>query len=212
MPVILTKNLQKKLDRMKLFNAVEKYINDYYKPTPFRVLKKVIIRCFTSPLDNMIPNISTRSNMGMFSIIADLVLRRPTGQTFSEKLMTLIKHKGRKPQEIYYKAAITKQHFSKIKNNIDYQPAKGTAIALAIALHLNLEETNDLLRRAGYILSHSIKSDLIVEYFINEKFYDVDEINIQLHSHGFQPLTNNREVKEEVSKKKKIINKFNYDN
>ena len=203
MPVILTKKLQKKLDKMKLFNAVEKYINDYYKPTPFRVLKKVLIRCFTSSLNN-IPNAAANSNMGMFSVIADLVLKRPTGQTFSERLMSLIKIKGKKPQEVYENAVITKQHFSKIKNNIDYQPAKGTAIALAISLHLDIEETNDLLRRAGYILSHSIKSDLVVEYFIKEKFYDVDEINIQLHNYGFNPLTNNREVKENSSKVKKI--------
>ena len=194
MPVILTKNLQKKLDKIKLFNDIEKYINDYYRPAPFKVLKKIIIRCFSSPLDNII-GAAAKSSRGMLSIISDLVLRRPIGQTFSERLITLIKIKGMKPRDVYFKADITKQHFSKIKNNIDYQPAKGTAIAFALALNLNVEETNDLLRRAGYILSHSIKSDLIVEYFIKEKFYDVDEINIQLHSHGFNPLTNNREIK-----------------
>ena len=202
MPVILTKNLQKKLDKIKLFNGIEKYINDYYKPVPFNTLKKIIIHCFSSPLDNII-GAAAKSSRGMLSIISDLVLRRPTGQTFSERLISLIKIKGMKPRDVYFKADITKQHFSKIKNNIDYQPAKGTAIAFALALNLNVEETNDLLRRAGYILSHSIKSDLIVEYFIKEKFYDVDEINIQLHAHGFTPLTNNREIKEKSTRRKK---------
>ena len=197
MPVILTKNLRKKLDKIALFNAVEKYINDYYKPTPFSVLKKVIIHCFSSRLDHL-TGIAFKSRSGMFSMIADLILKRPTGQTFSERLMSLIKIKGIRPQDIYVKADITKQHFSKIKNNVDYQPAKGTAIALAISLHLTLEETNDLLCRAGYILSHSIKPDLIVEYFIKEKFYDIDEINIQLHRHGFKTLTNNREFKDKA--------------
>ena len=201
MPVILTKDLQKTLDRMKLSNAVEKYINDNYKPVNFTSLDKEIKRRFLSQFD-YIPGAFSKTSRGMLSRIAELILKRPEGQTFSEKLMSLIKMKGMKPYDVYDNAAITKQHFSKIKNNIDYQPAKGTAIALAISLHLNLDETNDLLHRAGYTLSHSIKSDLIVEYFIKEKFYDVDEINIQLHEHGFKPLTNNREVKEKKSKSK----------
>ena len=82
--------------------------------------------------------------------------------TFSEKLMELIKEKGRKPADIYKKADINKDLFSKIKANKYYRPTKETALAFAIALHLNLKETADLIGRAGYALSSSIKSDLIV--------------------------------------------------
>ena len=198
MPVILTKNLQRKIDRIKLFNDIEEYINTYYKPMPIKALKKVIIHCFMARF-NCVPGTSgafVNKNRSLFNTIANLLLKHPAEQTFSERLMALIKIKGKKPQDIYDKAVITKQHFSKIKNNVNYQPTKGTALALAISLHLNLNETNDLLRRAGYVLSRSIKADLIVEYFINEKLYDVDEINIQLYKHGFTPLTNNREIKE----------------
>lgn len=116
--------------------------------------------------------------------------------SFSEKLLQLISECGRKPSEIYTKAGLRKDHFSKIKNN-NYHPSKETALALAIALHLNLEQTNDLLRRAGYTLSHSSKSDLIVEYFIENKMYNIDDVNIQLDIRGFKPLTNWRKTSNE---------------
>ncbi len=115
-----------------------------------------------------------------------------TEKTFTEMLMTIIEKKGKKISEIYNSAGITKQHFSKIKNNLDYKPSKNTALALAVALNLNLEETADLIGRAGFTLSKSSKSDLIVEYFIREKIYDVDEINYNLDIRGFETLTNSR--------------------
>ena len=67
--------------------------------------------------------------------------------------------------------------FSKIRNNPDYKPSKTTAIAFAIALELDLEETKDLISRAGFALSRSSKFDIIIEYFIKQKNYDVFEIN-----------------------------------
>lgn len=110
-------------------------------------------------------------------------------------LLSIIERKGKKISDIYNKAGITKQHFSKIKNNPEYQPSKNTALALAVALNLNLEETEDLIGRAGFTLSKSSKSDLIVEYFIREKIYDVDEINYNLDIRGFETLTNSRNEK-----------------
>ena len=117
--------------------------------------------------------------------------------SFSEKLLRLIAEKGRKPADIYTKAGLTKSHFSKIKGDDDYHPSKETALAFAIALHLNLEETTDLIGRAGYTLSHSSKSDLIVEYFIKNRIYSIDDLNIQLDLRGFKPLTNWRKSKTE---------------
>ncbi len=118
-----------------------------------------------------------------------------TEKTFSEMLLSIIERQGKKISDIYNKAGITKQHFSKIKNNPEYQPSKNTALALAVALNLNLEETEDLIGRAGFALSASSKSDLIVKYFIKEKIYDVDEINYNLDVRGFDTLTNSRNEK-----------------
>lgn len=110
--------------------------------------------------------------------------------TFSEKLLQLIERKGRKPSEVYTKAGVTRDLFSKIKSNKDYHPTKETSLALAIALHLDLEETADLIKRAGYTISHSSESDLIVEFFIDRGMYNIDEINNQLDLRGHKTLTN----------------------
>ena len=71
--------------------------------------------------------------------------------------------------------------FSKIVSNRNYKPSKDTAIALILALRLNLDEANDMLARAGYVFSHSSKRDIIIEYFIREKIYNIDDINEVLY-------------------------------
>lgn len=117
--------------------------------------------------------------------------------SFSEKLMNLIESKGRKPADVYTKAGLTKAHFSKIKADKGYHPTKETALAFAIALHLDIDETADLLKRAGYSLSHSSESDLIVEFFIDRGIYSIDEINNQMYMRGHKPLTNWRKPSDE---------------
>ena len=100
---------------------------------------------------------------------------------FPETLLKLIDQTGKKDSEIYKKALLTKQHFSKIRNNPNYKPTKPTAIALALALELDLEATKDLIGRAGYALTNSSKFDLIIRYFIEQGNYNVVEINIALY-------------------------------
>ncbi len=100
---------------------------------------------------------------------------------FTETLLKLIDKTGKKDSEIYKKANLSKQHFSKIRNKPDYKPNKQTAIALALALELNLEQTKDLIGRAGYALTNSSKFDLIIRYFIEQGNYNVVEINIALY-------------------------------
>ena len=101
--------------------------------------------------------------------------------SFSEALLRLIDKSGKKDSEIYKKANISKQHFSKIKNNPQYKPSKATALALAVALELDVDQTRELIGRAGYALTNSSKQDLIVKFFIENKQYDIMEINIALY-------------------------------
>ena len=106
---------------------------------------------------------------------------------FSETLLQLIDRTGKKDSEIYKKANVDRKLFSKIRNNMDYKPSKTTALALAFALELDIEETKDFIGRAGFALSHSSKFDVIVEYFLVNKNYNVYELNEVLFAFD-QPL------------------------
>ena len=110
--------------------------------------------------------------------LEDMLLQEDKG--FSETLLALIDRTGKKDSEIYTKANVSRQHFSKIRNNPGYKPTKATAIAFAVALELDMEKTQDLIGRAGYALTRSSKFDLIIMYFIQTRNYDMFEINAAL--------------------------------
>ena len=104
--------------------------------------------------------------------------------TFSQYLMYLIQDKKMENAEVYKRAIVDKKIFSKIKNNVDYHPQKITALCLCVGAKLNLDESKDLLARAGYALSPCDKTDIIFSYFIENEIYDMIELDIQLEEHG----------------------------
>ena len=108
-------------------------------------------------------------------------------EPFSTTLLRLIDATGKKDSDVYRRANIDRRLFSKIRINPDYTPSKPTVLAFAIALELDLEQTEDLLERAGFALSRSRKFDVIVEYFIQSRNYDIFQINEVLFSYH-QPL------------------------
>ena len=104
--------------------------------------------------------------------------------TFSQYLLYLIREKNMENADVYKRAIVNKKIFSKIKNNIDYHPQKLTALCLCVGAKLNLDESKDLLARAGYALSPCDKTDIIFSYFIENQIYDMIELDIQLEEHG----------------------------
>lgn len=105
-------------------------------------------------------------------------------KSFMEMVFTIADAKGMTDLEVRKKAELDKRTFSKLKCGTTKTPSKSTALALAIALELNLDETKDLLGRAGLALSPCYKSDLIVQYFIEQEAYDIGIINDALYKHG----------------------------
>ncbi len=109
---------------------------------------------------------------------------RHLSDTFSEYLLYLIREKQMENAEVYKRAIVDKKIFSKIKNNPGYHPQKLTALCLCVGAKLNLDESKDLLARAGYALSPCDKTDIIFSYFIENEIYDMIELDIQLEEHG----------------------------
>ena len=170
-----------------LTGEVDAYIRQHFR------LKRGKPKTFAG---RVITGAATETNTGRAWWTLEFFLKK-LEMTFSEKLLQLIEDKGRKPAAVYTKAGLTRAHFSKIKADKGYHPTKETALAFAIALHLDINETADLLKRAGYSLSHSSESDLIVEFFIVKGIYSIDEINNQLDIRGYKPLTNWRKPADE---------------
>ena len=175
----------------KLFRDVREYIDDVYAA---RLEDRRSGRA-RGNLWHINPKAALEADMGITPSAAPMVGAQPdwnevlrkTDEGFSEALLRMINEKGMTDVECYKKANVDRKLFSKIRSNPAYRPGKPTVMAFAVALELDLRETKQLLRKAGFALTHSSKFDLILEYCISHRRYNIYEINEVLFEFD-QPL------------------------
>lgn len=184
----------------KLFNDVESYIDEHYVEErleeeyrenldEYQLREQRFIRerrlLYSKEMEeNRLDDLVMPCASAVGGISLEDMLEKEE-MTFSEALLDWLIKKDLNDPDVYKKANMDRKLFSKIRSNADYKPKKSTAIALALALELDLEETKEFIGRAGYALTHSSKFDIIIEYFIRQKNYNVFEINEVLFAYNY---------------------------
>ncbi len=140
-----------------------------------------------SDLKELMPSSGSRSKIRICIDGKELDITEGMGESFSQMLLRKIDESGMKDAEAYKEAQVPKQLFSKIRSDVHYQPKKGTVIAFALALHLDLTDTKELLRTAGFLLTDSRVSDRIIIVCINHNIHSLFQVNEYLYECN-QPL------------------------
>lgn len=197
----------------ELIEEIGKYINMYYTPEDKEVksyknkefvFKRIIrfwreytkrVLTLNDDLEDDSEDYFEEDYDDEDEFIADNELQIPGGEkleafmkqleeTFSQRLLRMIDERGMADSEAYTRAYVDRRHFSKIRKDVNYVPSKKTVLAFTIALELSLDEAKDLLASAGFALSRSSKTDLIIAYFLQNRIYDMFKINDVLEAYG----------------------------